>query len=501
MISAATHTPPQSRPHVLSRPELHACLAVLIIAALWSTLLSCIYWPGLATEDGATRSVHALALLGEPKVTPNYVSHWFPPGLTLLMSASFRWFSTIGPVTMLQSFWVATSLGWLLVLSTRPRLGVLLLIPPLLYPPLFTHSIAHLADAWSVAALASLTICTILWHRRATPRHSAPTHVPSWIRAIITLLLICSCLVLLTFRANGVTVMPLLAACIIWLVRPWPRAFLGLLTIALCLAATPLLVRNIPWPRRDTVATAMIWEHVGMLKLAKDPSLTADYSLDQVCAPPATTQTLIERHNWITHDSIMFRKPAVIYSQQVFAPNHNIVRTKFKSLAAHEPLLFLRMKLQVWRTLLGLRGNAPLITLSDRVPQWTEPLGSSFIRTGPLNAFATPITEWNAKHAKQLEYTSLPIIWLTGAILTFSICLARKRPCWPAAFCLLFAITYFGAFFLITPGAQYRYFMPAHALLYVAIAAATIAAFQKRTAPLSSSAAPQTTCTSTTSSP
>lgn len=454
---------------MLSRAEYRAFLYVLLIAASWTALLCCIYWPGLATEDGATRAVHAAALAGEKFVTANYLSHWFPPGLTLLMSASLRWFNSLGPITMLQAFWVAASLGWLLVLSAGPRLGLLLLIPPLLYPPLFTHSIAHLADGWSVAALASLTCCVLLWYRRAASKHAF--NIPAWLRATIMLLLVSSCLVLLTFRANGVTVMPLLAICIVWLVRPWTRAILGLIAIALCFATTPYLVKNIPWERRDTVATAIIWEHLGMLKVANDPKITSEYSLDEVCVPPATTQSLIERHNWVTHDSIMFRNPVLIKSREVWKTEHNLVRSRFKSLALKRPGLYLEMKLSTWRTLVGLRGGIPLIYIWNKAPKWAEPFGISFDRTGPLSSWSQPVNDWNAKNQMRLEYSALPVIWISGALIAITACFVRKRSCWPALFCVLFAAAYYGAFFLITPGTQYRYFMPSHVLLYVAIVA------------------------------
>lgn len=482
-----------SPPPLLSRAELRACLIVLLIAAAWSALLSCIYWPGLATEDGATRSVHALALLSEPKIIPKFLSHWFPPGLTLLMSASLRWFGSLGPVTMLQAFWVAASMGWLLVLSAGPRLGLIFLALPLIYPPLFTHSIAHLADGWSVAALASLTCCTLLWHRRAKSQHTLQS--PSWLRALITLLLVSSCLALLTFRANGVTVMPLLAICMLWLVRPATRAIAGLVVIGACMAATPFLIQNIPWPRRDTVATSLIWEHVGMLKLSQDPKLATQYSLDDVCIPPANTKSLIERHNWVTHDSIMFRSPQVLQSSKVMKADDNVVRKRFKELASNEPLLYLRMKLQTWRTLMGLRGGIPLIYIWNKAPTWTQPLGTSFERTGPLKKWSDPINKWNASNQMRLEYSALPIIWISGALLALAACFIQKKPCWPAMFCLLYAAAYYGAFFLITPGTQYRYFMPAHALLYVALISAITTAIRARTSTLSSYAATQTTNT------
>ena len=464
------HDSPENR--LLSHAEVRACAIVVVIAAAWTAILALIYWPGLCTEDGATRTIHAIALAGERNIEPRMVSHWFPPGLTLLMSACLRVLGDVGPVPFLQAFWVAASAGWLLVLCAGPRLGLALLAPLLLYPPIFTHAIAHLSDGWSVAALASLACCAVLWHRRSV-RGSA-TLTPTWLRAAMMLLLLVSSVVLLTFRANGVTVMPVLAGLILWLVRPWPRAIAGLAMIGACCFLSPTLVGNIPWARRDTVATSMVWEHVGILRVANDPALTKQFNIDEACVPPATTQDLIQRHNWITHDSLMWQRPGILNHGVVMQPDHNLIRERFKALVKAHPGQYLRAKLEIWRTLLGLRGGIPLVYIFQHPPTWIEPFGVSMQPRGPLREWGKAIDDWNRRNQMRLEYSALPAIWIGLAIVMLAIALSRRASrarAWPAALLVLLAASYYGAFFLMAPGAQYRYFLPSHVLLYVAIAA------------------------------
>jgi hypothetical protein len=452
-------------------------VVVLAIAAAWTTLLALMYWPGLCTEDGATRAIHALALLGDRHIEPRMVSHWFPPGLTLLMSASMRWLGEFGPVPLLQAFWVAASAGWLLVLATGPRVGLVLLAPLLMYPPLFTHAAAHLADAWSVAAMASLSCCALVWHRRSVLGPSART--PAWLRGLLMFLLLVSCVVLLTFRANGVTVMPVLAGLMIWLVRPWPRAVAGLALIGASCLLSPTLVGNIPWARRDTVATSMVWEHVGVLRVANDPKVTREFNLDAACVAPATTEDLIARHTWVSHDSLMWHRPGILHHGVVMQPDRNLIRDRFKALIKSHPAAYLRTKFEVWRTLMGLRGGIPLVYIFRHPPTWIEPFGVSMQPRGPLRAWAAAIDDWNRRNQMRLEYSALPLIWIGAALAALGVALARRASrshAWPAALLVLLAASYYGAFFLMAPGAQYRYFMPAHVLLYVAIAALMIRA-------------------------
>jgi CubicO group peptidase (beta-lactamase class C family) len=92
----------------------------------------------------------------------------------------------------------------------------------------------------------------------------------------------------------------------------------------------------------------------------------------------------------------------------------------------------------------------------------------------PLREWGKAIDDWNRRNQMRLEYSALPAIWIGLAIVMLAIALSRRASrarAWPAALLVLLAASYYGAFFLMAPGAQYRYFLPSHVLLYVAIAA------------------------------
>lgn len=462
---------------IVSREEVRACGWVVALAAVWTTVLMLMYWPGLGLEDSAARSIHALEMAGQTKLPRNLFSHWFPQGLTLVMAASLRWFDSLGPVVVVQSLWAACNVGWLLVLLAGRRVAIVTLALMAIYPPFFTHAAVHLADGWTVAALAGLAICITLWYRRA--RRMAGGHAddtPAWLRGLILLQFFFGLCVVFTFRSNSVTVLPVVALAMVWFVRPWPRAVVGVVAMGGLLALSTRIDDGIPWERRDTIATSLVWEHIGMLKLSEDPALIEKYNLDAICMPGKTTKDVIDRHNWWAHDTIMWQAPLTLRGGDVWKADDNLVREKYPKLVRERPDLYLRTKTEIWKTMLGLRGNMVLSFVHSRPPTWTEKFGVSFAPKGPLKAWNEAVYQWCERNTLLVQRSTLPIIWLTLALVAVGLAAKVRALTWPVVIVLLIAVAYYAGFFLITPGLSYRYFLPAHVLLVCVTAIASRAA-------------------------
>ena len=456
---------------IVSREEVRAFGWVTLLAAVWTLVLGLIYWPGLGLEDSAARSIHAMQMAGETKLPANLFSHWFPHGLTLLMAASLLLFDSVAPLFLLQAMWLAMNVGCLLVLLAGKRVALATLAVMMVYPPIFTHAAAHLADGWTTAALCGLAICLVLWYRRARRMKAGADDTPLWVRCVILLQFLFGLVVVLTFRSNTVTVLPIVGVCMVWFVRPWPRAVAGVAALLGLLFLSTKINDEIPWERRDTVATSLVWEYVGMLKLSEDPELVERYNLDAICVKGKTIEDVIERHNWFAHDTIMWQMPITLRERDVWKVENNLVREMYPKLVRERPDLYVRMKLEIWKSIFGFRGNTALAFVHSRPPTWTEQFGVSFKPTGPLASVNEAIYKWCDRHDVALQRTTLPFIWFGLAFVGVVLAGKTRALTWPVVILLLMAMAYYAGFMLITPAVSYRYFMPSHVLLVCVIVA------------------------------
>jgi hypothetical protein len=469
-------------------------LGALATVTLWSAgfagLLILLCFPGLSLPDTAARAT-ASAMLSLP-VPGIAQSHWFPPGMAVLLSPFVRWLGVndgLGLATFLGAAWMYASMGWLIVLALGPRLGPtwgLRLAPlPWLFPLFANVAVTIMPDPWTCAGLLSALAGVLCMTRaRQDPLAGDAGGAGGGIRPVGLAMFMLGCAALFTMRANALTVVPALLIGIVWLVRPWPRATFLVLWMGLMVWVPGRLTHWIPWRRDNTLAASLIWEHVGMLRLTQDPAILARHTPMVLAKEGLTQAQVLERalreHNWLVHDGLIWRDTP--FNTALLTEPTSPMRGEFVQFVRDEPGLYLRMKLQVWKTLLGLRHECPLFWVNTWTPEdWVGPHGIR-LTMRPLVGTTGPtlITFFN-EHRDRLLWMALPYPWIALTLLIFVVACWRKVLTPGLILILLGAGAYFGGFFVITPGFHYRYFMPSQTLLVVACIAMIVAICSRST--------------------
>lgn len=444
----------------------------LIWVSLWALLPTLagvlLYYPGLTMNDTAKRCVMAVAMSREAAWRPGILNDWFPHGMTVLFAAFLRLFGSIGPLLPVLLYWFYASVGWLLASLRAPRAGLVAQTALALFPPTFTHAACQLPDPWTSAALCTLgAVLAIMGDRQRECMLSAR------MSAAVSGMAVLSLAVLFTFRANSIALLPLVLLLFAWMVRPWIRA--GVLA-ACALACAGVFVRLpawVGWEHRDTAAGSLVWEHVGMLALAKNPELTLRYSVDDLCIKPNGTQALMKRHNWVTHDSLMWVKPVILDHNRLMGPGSPMAR-RFADLVSERPGLYLRAKWEIWKTLLGMRKKMPLAWIPIHETKWTREWGIDLGLRAPLQPATVHLNAGLGAVEHKFVTPTAPWIYFLIAAVLASCAAIRRRLERATIAVLLLATCYYATFFVLTPGLNYRYFLPSHVLLIAAIGAMVV---------------------------
>lgn len=224
-----------------------------------------------------------------------------------------------------------------------------------------------------------------------------------------------------------------------------------------------------------------------MLKLGGDDALASRHDLEVMGRYTNATRGAILKHDWHTHDSLFWREGSTLETQLVVSPASR-ARERWWALVRERPDLYLRVKWEIAKTMLGLRHHVPLTVVVPWEVPWetaygvdAQPqallggVGERVARTPPETQYlswnAWTITQWIDLRWRWLLAIYLPYVWIALAGALFVACVLRRRLQREATFLLLLAGSAYGAYFLITPGLHWRYFMPACMLLLVAIPA------------------------------
>ncbi|MBL8762944.1 MAG: hypothetical protein JNM07_01575 [Phycisphaerae bacterium] len=458
--------------------RLRRGLALVSVWALVPTLVGVLlYYPGLTMNDTAMRSVMAVAMSRDVAWRPGFLSDWFPHGMTVLLAASLRLFGSTGPLLPVMLFWFYASVGWLMVGLRAPRAALAAQTVMAMFPPIFTHAACQLPDPWTSAALCTLGAALAILGDRG---REGP--LPDWLTAAASGLAVIALAVLFTFRANSIVLLPLVLLLIVWLVRPRLRA--GVL--AACALAFGALFVKLPgwvgWEHRNTAAASLVWEHIGMLGMAKDPELTKRHAIDDLCSTPDGTAALIARHNWFTHDSVMWAQPQILDHGKLLSPD-SPMRRRIGGLIGEHPKLYLRAKWEIWKTLLGLRDWMPLSWIPIHETKWEREWGLDLRLHAPLQSTTEALNERLRSVEAYYNASTAPWIYLSLAGLLAAVTTACRRIERSTGAVLLLAVGYYATFFILTPGLNYRYFLPSHVLLIAAIGAMLAALLRRSGTP------------------
>lgn len=459
------------------------------------------FWPGLATNDSGHRLCLAWSLLhgrdSGPVVMPESVfQQVFPPAMSLV-AAALRWLTgTWGVMTFVGAWWFFASVGMLSIVTLGRKLGIAIWLLIAITPLVWNHAIAMLPDAWVAAALCTM-LAVFLSHSAVSETHHRVLGRVARVRPLSTkfswIAIVVSSIVFFTFRHNSITVLPLLLVLgVLWVLQysPFDRECEFTRrnrTITWTIAALMLGVvsaqllprfaqRVLGWRQADVPATIMAWEHIGMLKLAGDRTdeLAAVHSLDHVCAnqPPNATRFSLDRFNWVAFNSMVYGDGAPLPAKSI-RDDGRATRKAFWHFVQAEPLLYAKAKLRIWASVIGMRHDGPLVVITVNPPKWTEQYGVNLSLTNPLFTGVDFTALDRSTRAFMMPW--MPYTWFSIGAISLIIAAVRHRtnakiPLLPPMVLFLAAAMYYAGFLVISPGFEWRYFLPSFVLLILSTA-------------------------------
>ncbi|GEM_PF-1284193 len=432
--------------------------------------------PGLSITDSASRALTAAFYANDAQVPLWATDQWFPPAMAIAMASALRWTGTVGTHTFVVCWWFYASSGMLLarLLPARWALAGIALL--MLYPPIWNHAVAILPDAPTAAAICTILCCAFWARDRAAcfarrDESCQQASIPA--RALAIGGFSIACVVLFSYRANSITLAPLVIALVLWAWRPWKHALAIVMVVLASVGYGTSLDDLLPLRKWDTLAGSLVWEHVGMLRLNRDEKVARAHSIAPLCTqqgldPLVANAKAILVHDWYTHDSMIW-SPSPLNSSIVLETDGK-VRAMHQDFVKDQPLLYLRAKFEIWKSLLGLRPRVPLPFINEWVPDEPALYGASLAHTGPLRDAGHAIIHFFFGKSI-LRWLTIPAIPIALALLLAIGVAIRRRVAAERVILLLMAAGYYAGFFLVTPGFHYRYFFPAHVVLLIAIIA------------------------------
>ncbi|MFO0858435.1 MAG: hypothetical protein U0640_13900 [Phycisphaerales bacterium] len=475
---------------------------VIALSAFYALALTLIFWPGLATNDSGHRLCLAWSLIhgrdfGPVAMPESIFQQVFPPAMSLV-AAALRWLTgTWGVMTFLGAWLFFASFGVLSIATLGRRVGLAIWLLLMITPPVWNHAIAMLPDAWVAAAL-----CTMLtvFVRRSRQSDGARSECGEGVstrrggsRVVTWLVLIVSSLVFFTFRHNSITVLPLLLLLgVLWVLRwtPFDRAYdfarrrrgIGAIIAVMMLGVVVAQLlphfasRVIGWRSADVSATIMSWEHVAMLKLAGERTheLVSRHSLDHVTAnqPADATNLALQRFDWVAFNSIVYGEGAPLPARAI-RDDGVAMREAFWKLVKAEPWLYAKAKVRIWASVMGLRHDGPLIGITSNPPRWTEKYRVDLSQTHPI-VDASSIPDRIDRVMRASMWLWMPYTWFGVGFVSLIVAACRRSTrsssLLPAVALFLAAAMYYAGFLIVSPGFEWRYFLPSFVLLVICTA-------------------------------
>jgi hypothetical protein len=270
---------------------------------------------------------------------------------------------------------------------------------------------------------------------------------------------------------------PALLLAVLWMSSNWTRRALAMAWIGATLSFGAWLPRAMQLRDEDTIAASLVWESVGMYKLAGPehmleyvPMEVINYPGRPVRTPQDVAEELVKLHDWHSHGSMIWPAKPVFDTPQLLRRGDVSRRAWWRQVQDH-PMIYARAKWEIWRTMLGTRPDLPLTMINTWSPDLTEPRYS--LRQRRLLGDAPPsVVDWFFERRSWFTPFMRPWPWLITIAVVAAVSLRKRGWNQTSRQAFLFAglgLSYYATFFVLSPGFQFRYFMPAQVLILIAI--------------------------------
>lgn len=399
------------------------------------------FWPGIHMSDTFARWAAVLTIQGILNVSWS-LEQWLAPMMTIFM-LPFGFHESITPYfTFFQvAYLFFAVLAWIYCTSgERPFWVPMTFVLPVVY--LYVPFIVP--DVWTLAALI-ITIAML-------------TSDKNLLNPFSIFLFLVSCIVLFGFRQNSLILLPLFFFLIVKR-KPkdrWERHIvLFILMCALLLISVG--PRLVGFGDRTSSAAAPTWELVGMLRIAKESrfEIDSEYTLDGI----ADTNLAIKNHSFSTIDTLLWGADAAV-STGVILENSRELRSRWLGLVVNQPNLYVAMKIETYKCMLGLCDKYLQIHIAPQQPMdFLEGKVDGFSSNAQ---FAGSILQSSSWLAQNLKIIFLPIFWVPIGLLAF---VSGRRSYNYFDWVLICGATiYMASFFVFNQAASFRYMFPAYVI-------------------------------------
>jgi hypothetical protein len=419
----------------MSRYSAASLLLIVLCSALFS------FWPGILMSDSSARWAAVLTIQGVLDIEWS-LEQWLAPMMTIFMLPFGLNQSFIPYFTLLQVFYLLLSgLMWISYTSSKRPFWVPLVF---MLPAVYIYIPFIVPDIWTLAAMI-ITIGILVGDQKP-------------LKSPLIFLFFTSCIILFGFRQNSLILLPL----ILFLIAKknpknrWERQVLLLLLIGALLFIS-VIPKIVGFSQRTSSAAAPTWELVGMLRNAKESGLIIDekYTLDGI----ADTDSAIAKHSFATIDTLLWGDGAAVPSGVILSHTGDLWQ-RWLGLIIEHPNLYLSMKVETYKCMLGLCDHYLQITVAPEEPSlFLEGKISGFRARGLLSRSVLELSYWLA-HRLKLVY--LPIFWLPIGLIIFLI----NRHLYNAFdWMLIFGVCiYLASFFIFNQAASFRYLLPVYVI-------------------------------------
>ncbi len=423
---------------------------IWIVSLVLAAVCVFIFYPGVFYSD-SYRRVELAQILADGMVEGQQM--WLTPTPSYFMGICLKLTGNIGFYSFLQAF-SYYSLSMLFIKRITRHLRELQYLLFILNPAFFCMAVYYEAGIGCLCGIYALLL--ILF---------SVEHVQNWLdMGIATVLTILASFVTFGYRANALTILPVLIFIVLFFYKKKRIRILLTGGIIVGMLLVFLIPKFLKIDTMSSVATSFVWEIVSTIQSLDDEKKKEYWTcLDEIAGDAATYDAVMCNSDrrvgeWLWSDGLGYQN---LSKDGAFS----VVIEKYAWLATQEPQAFLKNKLHSIRYSLGYGYGLD-------ISEWQYNLNGKMSEYGYSDSAVRQVF-----FQKYLDAVSIQKIWTHPWILFLAsiVLLALNRvlgkriksndngKIYVSVF--LMAMFYYGAFFINTQSYEVRYFFPSACLM------------------------------------